>query len=43
MTHCEMALYLLCGAVAIISIYVAIMLFLIEEGKKNNSKKRTKR
>ena len=34
MTHCEMALYILCSAIAVISIYVAIMMYLIEEDRK---------
>jgi hypothetical protein len=33
-THCEMALYILIGAVALISIYTAVMAHLIEGAKK---------
>ena len=30
MTHCETALYILCGAVALISAYVAVMAYVIQ-------------
>ena len=35
MTHCEMALYILIGAVALISVYTAVMAHLIEGAKKD--------
>ena len=34
MTHCEMALYILIGAVASISAYVAVMTYVIQEAKR---------
>ena len=34
MTHCEMALYLLIGGVALISIYTAVMAHLIDAAKR---------
>ena len=34
MTHCEMALYLLIGAVALISAYTAVMTYVIQATKR---------
>tara|TARA_Y100001963_G_scaffold124848_1_gene175958 strand:+ start:2596 stop:2718 length:123 start_codon:yes stop_codon:yes gene_type:complete len=39
-THCEMALYLLIGAVALISAYVAVMTYVIETAKKGKRRGR---
>jgi hypothetical protein len=33
-THCEMALYILIGAVALISAYVAVMAYVIQDAKR---------
>ena len=40
MTHCEMALYILVGAVALIAAYLAVMTYVIEDAKKGKRRGR---